>query len=393
MSTVEESAPDLRLAGPLGWTVVLSYVACNVFLVATTSPDRGSLLPHVVGLVIFAAAAAAAALLPGRRLTRAVTAALAVVPGLLALLVSWDLPTDRFPGYSAWHLGAGSFVLFFLAARGHLVSAWCGMAGLVAVTLAWFGTTGQDWRGLPDLLLTHLSFLVVGTTAGVVLHRAARQISAVAARARSRRAAHAARLAEAAERHRRLAWLEQNVRPALERLAEGHLPGQEERARLAVLEAEVRDRLRGGALDVPGVVAAVRAARLRGVAVEVMDDGGLSDVPDPAAVLAPIPGLLDGVAAGRVVIRILPPRRAAVASVVVETAEGTRRSTIGPDGAVDSPDAPSPGPSSSGPATSDAPSSGPPPSRDVGEHHVLARQRQPQPAVGRDDLDEAKPER
>jgi hypothetical protein len=371
MSMVEDGAPDLRLAGPLGWTVVLSYVACNVFLVATTSADRGPLWPHVVGLAIFGAAAAAAALLPGRRLTRPLTAAVAVVPGLLALLVSWDLPTDRFPGYSAWHLGAGTFVLFFLAARGHLVSAWCGMAGLVAVTLVWVGTTGQDWRGLPDLLLTHLSLLVVGTIAGVVLHRATRQISAVAARARSRRAAHAARLAEAAERHRRLAWLEQNVRPALERLAEGHVPGPAERLRLAALEAEVRDRLRGGALDVPGVVASVRAARLRGVAVEIMDDGGLSDVPDAEAVLAPIPGLLDGVA-GRVVIRILPPGRAAVASVVVETAEETRRSTIGPDGAVRSPDAPSSG---------------------GGEHHVLARQRQPQSAVGGDHVDEPQAER
>jgi len=372
MSPVENGAPDLRLAGPLGWTVVLSYVACNVFLVATTSADRGSLWPHVAGLAIFGAAAGAAALLPGRRLTRAVTAALAVVPGLLALLVSWDLPTDRFPGYSAWHLGAGTFVLFFLAARGHLVSAWCGMAGLVGVTLVWVGTTGQDWRGLPDLLLTHLSLLLVGSIAGVVLHRAARQINAVAARARSRRTAYAARLAEAAERHRRLAWLEQNVRPALERLAEGHVPGPEERRWLQVLEAEVRDRLRGGGLDVPGVVAAVRAARMRGVAVEVMDDGGLSGVPDAAAVLAPIPGFLDDVAAGRVVIRILPPGRAAVVSVVVETAEATRRSTIGPDGEVRSPDAPSSG---------------------GGEHHVLARQRQPQPAVGGDDVDEPQPQR
>jgi hypothetical protein len=371
MSTVEDGVPDLRLAGSLGWTVVLSYVACNVFLVATTWADRGSLWPHVVGLAIFAAAAAAAALLPGRRLTRRVTAALAVVPGLLALLVSWDLPTDRFPGYAAWHLGAGTFVLFFLATRGRLVSAWCGMAGLVAVTLVWVSTTGQDWSGLPDLLLTHVSLLVVGTIAGAVLHRAARQISAVAARSRERRARHAARLAEAAERHRRLAWLEQNVRPALERLAEGHVPGPEERVRLAVLEAEVRDRLRGGALDVPGVVAAVRAARLRGVAVEVMDDGGLSGVPDAEAVLAAIPRLLDGVAAGRVVIRILPPDRAAVASVVAETAKGTWRSTIGPDGAVDSPDAPSGG----------------------GEHHVLARQRQPQPAVGGNDVDEPQPQR
>lgn len=372
MRTVEDGTPDLRLEGRLGWTVVLSYVACNIFLVATTSADRSSLWPHVVGLPLFAAAAAAAALLPGRRLTRSVTAALAVVPGLLALLVSWDLPTDRFPGYSAWHLGAGTFVLFFLAARGRPVSAWCGMAGLLAVTLVWADTTGQDWRGLPDLLLTHVSLLVVGTITGVVLRRSARQISVVAARARARRTAHAARLAEAAERHRRLAWLEQNVRPALEQLAEGLVPGPEERVRLGVLEAEVRDRLRGGSFDVPSVVASVRAARRRGVAVEVMDDGGLAAVPDAAAVLAPVPGLLDGVTAGRVVIRILPPGRAAVVSVVVETPEGTRRSTIGPDGGTHSPDAPASG---------------------GGEHHVLARQRQLQSAVARDDVDEPQPER
>jgi hypothetical protein len=368
----DEATPDLRLAGALGWTVVLAYVGCNAFLVATTRAGAGSLWPDVVGLMLLAGAAAAAALLPERRLTRAVTATLAVVPALLALLVSGDLPAEGPAGYSAWHLGAGTFVLFFLAARGHPVSAWCGMAGLLTVTLGWFGTTGQDPRQLPDLLLTHLVLLTVGTIGGVVLRRAARQVSAVAQRSRERHASHAARLAEAAERHRRLADLEQTVRPVLERLVEGHTPGPEERLRLAALEAELRDRIRGAALDVPAVVASVRAARLRGVAVEIMDDGALAGVPDAAAVLAPIPGLLDAVAGGRVVIRILPPGRAAVVSVVVETAEGTRRSTIGPEGVVRSPDGVASG---------------------LGEHHVLARQGQAESAVARLDVDEPQTER
>jgi hypothetical protein len=367
-----EETPDLRLAGALGWTVVLAYVACNVFLVATTRAGAGLLWPDVVGLLLLTGAAAAAALLPERQLTRAVTSALAVVPGLLAVLVSGDLPTEGGPGYAAWHLGAGTFVLFFLAARGHAISAWCGMAGLLAVTLTWFATTGQDARRLPDLLLTHLVLLTVGSIGGVVLQRAARQVSAVAARSRERQARHAARLAEAAERHRRLAELEQNVRPVLEQLAEGHVPGPEERVRLAAKEAELRDRIRGAALDVPAVVAAVRAARLRGVAVEVMDDGALAGVRDAGAVLAPIPGLLDAVAAGRVVIRILPPRRAGVASVVVETPEETRRWTIGADGVMRSPDAASSG---------------------LGEHDILARQGQPEPAVAGHDVDETQSER
>lgn len=361
-----DGAPDLGLGGALGWAVVLAYVACNVLLVLTTRVGEGALWPDLVGLALLTVAAAGAALLPEPRLTLAVKAGLAVVPGLLAVLVTADLPGGGAPGYAAWHLGAGTFVLFFLAARGHAVVAWCGMAGLLGVTLAWFRAEGQDPVLLPDLLLTHVVLLVVGTFAGVVLRRAARQISAAAARSQERRARHAARVAETAERHRRLAELEQNVRPVLERLAAGHEPGPEERVRLAVLEAELRDRIRGAALDVPAVVASVRAARLRGVIVEVMDDGALETAADPTSVLAPIPGLLDAVAAGRVVIRILPPGREAVASVVVETAEGTRRWTIGGDGVPRSPDAPSA----------------------RGEHHVLPGEGQPQSAVARPGVDE-----
>jgi len=359
--------PELRLTGTMGWAVVMAYVACNVFLVVTTRHGAAPTWPHVVGLVLFATAAAAAALLPERRLTRPVAAVLAVVPGLLALLVSWSLPTDRFPGYAAWHLGAGAFVLFFLAARARPVSAWCGMAGLLAVTLTWVGMTGQSWLGLPDLLLTHLSMLLIGTMGGLVLHRATRRAAALAARTNERRASQAARLAGAAERDRRIAGLERTVRPALERLAAGQVPGPEERRQLATLEAELRDRIRGAALDVPAVVAAVRAARLRGVVVEIMDDGGLAVVPDAAAVLAPIPAVLDGVEEGRVAIRILPPRRPAVVSVVVETAEGTFRSTIDRTGT---------------PHHADRDDSG------AGEHHVLTGQRQPEAAVTRGDLDE-----
>jgi hypothetical protein len=372
VSRVPDVGPDLRLRGPSGWAVVLCYVGCNVFLVATTRAGTNLLWPHVVALVLFAAAAAAAALLPDRRLTRPVTATLAVVPAVLAVLVSWELPPEGLTGYAAWHFGAGTFVLFFLATRAHPVSAWCGMAGVLAATLARVGTTDRDWHALPDLLLTHLSLLLIGTVSGVVLRRATRQAAAVAARTEARWTAQAARLAEAAERNRRVAELERTVRPALERLAAGQVAGPEERRRLAALEAELRDRIRGAALDVPAVVAAVRAARLRGVVVEIMDDGGLAAVPDAAAVLAPIPGMLAAAREGRVVIRILPPGRPAVVTVVAETAGGTSRSTIDRTGTAHHAD----GNGSAGV-----------------EHHVLTGQRQPETAVARRDVDEGQPER
>lgn len=370
--------PDLRLTGASGWTVVLAFVACHVFLVVTTEPrSHGPLWSHAVGLLVFAPATAAVALLPDRRLTRALTAALAAVPALLGMLVPWETSTGDLAEHATWHVGAGTFVVVLLAVRVHLVASWCGMAGLLAVTLAWAGATGQGWRGLPDLLLPPLSLLLIGTVGGVVLRRASHRAAAVAARGQLRVADRAARLTEAAERNRRLAALEKEVRPPLERLAAGRVPGPDERRRLAALEAELRDRIRGAALDVPAVVEAVRAARLRGVVVEIMDDGGLATVPDAAAVLSPVPGLLDAVEAGRVVIRILPPGRAAVASIVVETAAGTYRRTIDREGGTVDSDA----------RAADRGASA------LGEHHVRTGQGEPEPAVARHDLDEPQPER
>ncbi|MBN9606464.1 MAG: hypothetical protein J0G30_07625 [Actinomycetales bacterium] len=186
-------------------------------------------------------------------------------------LASWAVPIDQPMDYTGWYINASSFLCFALALRGRLLGAWIGMALALTAQMCWsVVATGSVWRGL-ETNYTQPIVLLAGTIFAVGLHRAARRILALQA-AESRLATEEA-LAEAQVRVRRerVARIREEAGPLLAAIAEGRATPAD-RLESGLVEAALRDEVRGGRLAVEPIAAAARAARRRGVEVVLLDD-------------------------------------------------------------------------------------------------------------------------
>ena len=213
--------------------------------------------------------------------------ALAVVAGVVIVdvLVTSVLPVGVHPGYAAWHNGAIQMLLVAMAFRNRVLLAWLGMVAFAVLDFSASMAHGLSLVDALALVLTPVMWMVIATAVHIMLGRE-----------------HAHRL----YRDKWMLELEQSARPALEAIAAGALSAGQ-RQELALLEAELRDQIRGRLLATPEVVQAARAARARGVKVDLLDD---RKAPLDSAVLedavAQLLGVLRRVESGRVRARALP---------------------------------------------------------------------------------------
>ncbi|WP_454698274.1 hypothetical protein [Arthrobacter humicola] len=195
----------------------------------------------------------------------------------MELLVMGVLPSGVHPGYAAWHCGAIEMLMVTVAMRNRIGLAWLGI-GLFA--LADF--TGSMIHRLTiidglAMVLTPLMWVGIANAVSVVLRRCVDQAEVYSSQERE----SAERLAR--ENARRLAqteWakdLERATAPLLKKIASGKLSSGDI-TECVLLEAELRDQIRGRALATPEVVRAARAARARGARVDIFDDRG-ADLP------------------------------------------------------------------------------------------------------------------
>jgi predicted GNAT family acetyltransferase len=228
---------------PLGFSALLLMVGAAVLLVL----PQLSPLPHlaaaaIVGASVFATAA-----------------------GL------WQLEADAWRGWVTWYIGASSYLSFTLALRGRF---WWGIADLLAITavaMHWTAvTTGDPLAGIG---LTYPQIILFGAGAffALWLRRTADRITAFHETRVRRESAEGARYAADEERERELRVVRAAAGGALERIASGVVDEHERREHL-LLEAELRDRIRGRGLAVAVVTAAARDARRRGGTVALLDD-------------------------------------------------------------------------------------------------------------------------
>ena len=198
----------------------------------------------------------------------------AVVIG--STLGAWSLSPGGDPGYRSWHFGAATFVLFALALRGRLLWAWIGMGLAVAVAATWSTIVlGSPVHGI-ELTYGQAASLFAGTFFSVLLRRTAERIVAFQAIERAGIAAEARRVAGARERDIQLAELRQLVDGPLTAIADGTATAAD-RAEHRLIEAALRDRIRGGALARDPLASAVREARRRGVDATLLDDAGAAE--------------------------------------------------------------------------------------------------------------------
>ena len=233
----------------------------------------------------------------------AASALLAVVSTVaVSQLIYAALDGVREGSYTTWHVGALSTLLAIVAIRQYPVIAWLGFFALSLQLFAWGGLQVAFNTGLIGGLLlvavAQAAYWAIVSSASAAVEfriRAVQTDSAVAA-------ASAAR----AEKVKRLQETLNTAMPLLEKIkAQGGQLNSDDRKEAALLEAQLRDQIRGRALLSPAVIRATRAARSRGVEVQLLDDGGLDDLAESERekYLAEVSERLAQVTAGKVVIR------------------------------------------------------------------------------------------
>lgn len=256
-----------------------------------------------------------------------------------ALAVALTVPAvsvDSFDPHTIWMTGPVTCILAYLCVRGRTAYGWLGLTLMVGAVVAWTWAVGMG--PIAGFMLAGVNFAALGmaTFFAYTIRPAAASIYALRSR-EAQRAADEARAAAILDvRDRRIEQLDADARPLLQRIAAAADLSDAERIECRMLEAHLRDGLRGTVLAVEPVVSAARAARLRGVEVVLLDDGAIAsaDSSQARAVRATLATELDAACDGTVTARVLPAGRDRLGTVVADTGTGYRRLEFGSSGEV-----------------------------------------------------------
>jgi hypothetical protein len=245
---------------------------------------------------------------------------------LTNVLVLWNLPAAGRPPYSDWCFGAAAWLGFFLAFRGRIAAAGVSWALMAAVTQLWSASIGETPLESFNHVVRHAGTILIAVLFRIMLVRASRRIVALREERLLKVAAEAASLAEIRERQKQATRIGEDARPALEQIAAGDYLNPAHQQRYRLLEANLRDALRGGDLVSRGVALAVEKARRRGVEVVLLDDRNMTlTEPDAMRLEAVLLQELTELDRGRLTARLLPPDRQTMASVVSTSDEFRHR--------------------------------------------------------------------
>ena len=252
------------------------------------------------------------------------------------VLVCYALPDAGGLGRATWHLGANTWLIWFLILRRRVLLAWTGGLTMLAITLVWAEISGRGALWALSLAQSQIALMVVATLFGASLRRTATRINELTERSVSASAVAASANAAQEIRLQRAAELAATAVPLLDRIATADSFSAADRAAFARVEAQLRDGVRGRSLMTPVVVAAVERARERGVEVTLLDDRG-SELPSASAMSEigiRIAASLDAAAEGAVTIRLLPPGRDTAVTIVTRKGEATTRLALTGEGIV-----------------------------------------------------------
>ncbi|GAA4165696.1 hypothetical protein GCM10022286_29310 [Gryllotalpicola daejeonensis] len=300
------------------------FSAYHVVLALSAIAVPASPWPTLVSLAAYAAAIVLSLLRPSRRLLPAWVAVfdLAVAVGV-PLAVTSQLDADNSNGYATWYVAAIGTLLTIVMVRGRDTYAWIGIGFLTVYTIWWAG-----FDSLGDLGVVGSIVWVVA--ANVVMYAVtktgedAERFAEVERQASEWRAAYDAHVVE---RQRRLEHTYTMAEPLLtEIVRSGGDLTEEQRTECLLLEATMRDEIRGRGLLNDDVRRVVTAARRRGSAVSLLDEGGLDELDEPRRqrVLGQLAAAIGEADADTLIVRTVP-RAEEVAVTVVglkESADG-----------------------------------------------------------------------
>ena len=258
---------------------------------------------------------------PDALLPRWVARLTVVVIAAVNFLVLPQIITTGWPGYASWCTGAGSDLSRGLLMRGRPVYAWAGSAATTLATAYWVISTGRPLFMIFTYMLGHYFTLASWHGVAHLSTRATTQISATqreTARLQAQQRAH-----EEADRimTSRMASVRQRVTPLLTQIANGRAPTSELSSQAYLLEAELRDEIRAPFFTGTSIVTSAHAARRRGTEVILLDDSGDNTTIDDHTrtnAVNYVTKLLNITQSNRVVIRLNPPRRPTLLTIVTD---------------------------------------------------------------------------
>ena len=244
-----------------------------------------------------------------------------VVIGVVNFLVLPQIVTTGWPGYASWCTGAGNDLSCGLLMRGRPVYAWAGSAATTLATAYWVISTGRPLFMIFTYMLGHYFTLASWHGVAHLSTRATTQIAATqreSARLQAQQRAH-----EEADRimTSRMASVRQRVTPLLTQIADGTALTPELCSQAYLLEAELRDEIRAPFFTGTSIVTSAQVARRRGTEVILLDDSGDNTTIDDrtrANAVNYVTKLLDLTQSNRVVIRLNPPRRPTLLTIVTD---------------------------------------------------------------------------
>jgi hypothetical protein len=239
------------------------------------------------------------------------------------LLVNLELEPADYGTPATWYVAAVSTLMAISAVRQQKVIAWLGSAVLTVQVLVFGGTSALFVSGLGGAI----ALVAAAHAISVGLGSSAKQTATYLETAKLTEAASAADSAIRKERSERITTTLQGALPMLEKIAAGEITRADMKEAI-ILEASLRDEIRGRSLINPKLNASVRAARTRGVEVVLLDEGGLDSVSESEreGYRNRLADELDLIKSGRVTIRT--PRLEKTRVTFVASRKGTAKPDV-----------------------------------------------------------------
>lgn len=200
-------------------------------------------------------------------------AAACVIP----LLINSQINDSLAGTYATWYVAAIATLMAATAIRQQQIISWIGLVIMVLQVITWGGLDSITTTGVIGALI----LVFAGQAIASGLSRAGREAQAYADQATLEAAEMAATTAIRDERKRQSAITLRRALPLLERIEKtaGELD-ENDRLQARLLESELRDEIRGRQLINDSTRDSIRQARLRGIEVIVLDEGGLDQASD-----------------------------------------------------------------------------------------------------------------
>mgnify|MGYP000049291770 CR=1 FL=1 len=222
----------------------------------------------------------------------------AVTPLVFSQIIIVNEPAS----YATWYVVGLGTLMGITSFRGHVVIGWLGFALIAGQVVAWGGIGVLLNAGILGALL----MVFAGHAAGYAIRTADAQASEAMESQRNSSVVAIGRTAARNARQERIQQTLQKAEPLLTAIVEndGQLSA-EHKTQAQILEAGLRDLIRGRGLIDDRVSEAANRARQRGVKVELLDEGGLEDVEqtERLEILRRVTEAIDSVSHGKITIR------------------------------------------------------------------------------------------